>query len=186
MADVQLPPESQRRLLRIARQTLEEFVRGEPKRDETVNDPYLGNTVYGAFVTLRNGRTLRGCVGSCLPTKPLYQLVIEMTEAAASRDRRVAPIRSQELGGIHIDISILSALEVALDPLSLRAGRHGLHVANGENRGVLLPQVATEYGWDIETFLEQTCIKAGLHKHAWQERDTCVSSFTALVLEEWQ
>ncbi|HEU4340516.1 MAG TPA: AmmeMemoRadiSam system protein A [Candidatus Binatia bacterium] len=184
MSAVHLPPESQTRLLRIARQTLERYVLGSLRQNETIEDPYLRTVAYGAFVSLHKATALRGCVGSCVPTQPLYQLVIEMTEAAASRDRRMAPVRAAELGDIHIDISILSALEAAPDPLSLQVGRHGLHVARGENRGVLLPQVAPQYGWDIQTFLEQTCIKAGLRKHAWQDRDTRVSSFTALILEE--
>lgn len=184
MSLVHLPPESQTRLLRIARQTLERYVLGSLRQNETIADPYLRTVAYGAFVSLRKATALRGCVGTCVPTQPLYQLVTEMTEAAASRDRRMTPVGAAELGEIHIDISVLSALEATREPLSLQVGRHGLHVVKDENRGVLLPQVATQYGWDIQTFLEQTCIKAGLRKHAWQDRDTRVSSFTALILEE--
>jgi uncharacterized protein (TIGR00296 family) len=75
-------------------------------------------------------------------------------------------------------------LESIDDPLTLEIGKHGLYIASGEKRGVLLPQVATQYGWDMKTFLEQTCLKAGLQKHAWKESEVRVSGFTALIIEE--
>lgn len=184
MSGVYLPPESQDRLLRVARQTLESCARGLPPPFANIDDPYLSAVAYGAFVTLRRQEALRGCVGMCVPTRPLFQTVAEMTVAAASRDHRVRPIDPQELDRIHIDISVLSGLELARDPLCLEIGRHGLHIATEKNTGVLLPQVATQQGWDIRVFLEQTCVKAGLAKDAWQHYRTRVSSFTALVLEE--
>jgi uncharacterized protein (TIGR00296 family) len=107
-----------------------------------------------------------------------------MTEAAATRDRRVRPVRPVELPEVRIDISVLSPLMRAVDPLALEIGKHGLHVALARKRGVLLPQVAVEYGWDIKTFLEQTCVKANLPKDAWSWRGTLVSSFTALIIRE--
>ena len=107
-----------------------------------------------------------------------------MTEAAASRDHRVAPIRDSELPDIRIDISVLSPLELVSDPLFLKVGTHGLHIGRGERRGVLLPQVATQHGWDIETFLSQTCLKAGLAKNAWKWPGTKISTFQALIIEE--
>jgi AmmeMemoRadiSam system protein A len=110
--------------------------------------------------------------------------VIEMTEAAASRDPRMEPMRPEELAAIRIDISILSPLERAEDPLALEVGRHGLYITRGGRRGVLLPQVAAQHGWDIQTFLEQSCRKAGLKQSAWKEPTTIVSSFTALVIAE--
>lgn len=184
MADVYLPADSQRLLIEIARQTLESVVRRGPYEEFGGADPYLEQTSYGAFVTLFNQQELRGCIGTCAPWGALREIVVEMTEAAATRDRRMEPVRADELGQIHIDISVLSPLERSEDPLSLEIGKHGLHIARGRKRGVLLPQVAVENRWDMVTFLEQTCIKAGLPKAAWRVPDTAVSAFTALIIEE--
>lgn len=184
MADVYLPAESQRRLLEISRQTLEGIIRRCPYQNFGNNDPYLKNVTYGAFVTLFNQDELRGCIGTCTPSRSLGETVTDMTEAAATRDRRVRPVRANELAQIRIDISVLSPLMRAGDPLALEIGKHGLHVASERKRGVLLPQVAVEYGWDMKTFLEQTCVKANLPKDAWGWSDTVVSSFTALIIKE--
>jgi AmmeMemoRadiSam system protein A len=184
MADVYLPADSQRLLMEIARQTLESVIRRCPCEELGGDDPYLDKSDYGAFVTLFNQQELRGCIGTCSPSGTLREIVVEMTEAAATRDRRVKPVRSEELGQIQIDISVLSPLERSEDPLSLEIGKHGLHIARERKRGVLLPQVAVENRWNIETFLEQACIKAGLPKAAWRTRDTAVSAFTALIIEE--
>jgi AmmeMemoRadiSam system protein A len=181
---VNLPPSSQCRLIGLSRRALESFVRNETQRAESIDDPCLLNSDYGAFVSLRRQEELRGCIGTCFPTAPLYETVIEMTQAAASRDRRVAAIASSELSEILIDISVLSPLQPVSDPLRLEIGTHGLYVESGGKRGVLLPQVAVQYGWDMETFLSQTCIKAGLRNSAWKEPGAKVSSFTALILEE--
>ena len=184
MTDVHLPVDSRRRLIDIARQTLEGVVWRRPYRNVGIDDPYLESVDYGAFVTLFNQDELRGCIGTCAPSSCLRDTVIEMTEAAATRDRRVRPVRADELDQIHIDISVLSPLERTADPLSLQIGTHGLHVVRDQKRGVLLPQVAMEYNWDMRTFLEQTCIKANLPKDAWSWPETAVSSFTALIIEE--
>jgi len=184
MDEIYIPPDSQKLLLRLSRQILESFVRGTEKQVEKINDPHLLITQYGSFVSLHKGQDLRGCIGTCFPTRPLYEIIIEMTEAAASRDQRVYPIQQSELPNIRIDISILSPLQLANDPLSLEVGKHGLFISSGEKRGVLLPQVATQYGWDMKTFLCQTCLKAGLPKDAWKERETKVSGFSALIIEE--
>jgi AmmeMemoRadiSam system protein A len=184
MAEVELPVDSQKRLIEIARQTLEHVVLCQPYTHTRPTDPYLDRVSYGAFVTLFNHDRLRGCIGSCTPSEPLGKMVAQMTEAAATRDRRMKPVGATELEQISIDISVLSPLERSQDPLSLKVGKHGLHIARDQKRGVLLPQVATEYGWDILTFLQQTCLKADLPKEAWRRPDTVVSSFTALIIEE--
>lgn len=184
MNDIAIPPESQRRLLQLSRRTLEDFVRGTDRTAEEISDPHLQTTRYGAFVSLYASRDLRGCIGSCNPGTPLLRTVIEMTEAAASRDHRMAPVRAVELDAIRINISVLSPLERAERPEELEVGRHGLYVARGSLRGVLLPQVAVEHGWNMQTFLGQTCRKAGLKQNAWRDSATVVSSFTALVIEE--
>jgi AmmeMemoRadiSam system protein A len=184
MEAIDIPPLARKRLIELSRQTLENFVLKQKRPAPLVDDPHLLTSRYGAFVSLHRGRELRGCIGTCFPTDPLYRTVAEMTEAAASRDHRVQPITPRELAEIAIDISVLSPLEPAAAPLSLEAGKHGLHLERGRRRGVLLPQVATEYGWDMKTFLAETCAKAGLPKDAWKSPETKISSFTALIIEE--
>ena len=184
MTNVYLPSESQRKLMELSRQVLEDFVRGLKREKEPVDDPYLQSRDHGAFVSLHKQEELRGCIGNCVPKARLFETVTEMTEAAASRDPRVRPVSKTELGEIRIDITVLSPLVPLADPLSLEVGKHGLYIAVGGKRGVLLPQVATQYGWDSKTFLEQTCLKAGLRKNAWKDSDVQVSGFTALIIEE--
>lgn len=184
MTNVYLPSESQTKLIELSRQALEDIVLGIEREREQSNDPYLQSREYGAFVSLHKRQELRGCVGKCAPRTRLFETVTEMTEAAASRDPRVNPVSKKELVEIQIDITVLSPLESVNDPLTLEIGKHGLYIASGGKRGVLLPQVATQYGWNMKTFLEQTCLKAGLQKHAWKESDVRVSSFTSLIIEE--
>lgn len=184
MTEVYLPPESQKRLFEIARTALRLFVYHQPRPGEVPDDVFLRSDEYGAFVSLFKGGELRGCVGTCAPHQALYETVIEMTEAAASRDTRMAPVSTTELADIALDITVISPLVKAQEPLRLEIGKHGLHIASGRRRGVLLPQVATERNWDIETFLRQTCLKAGLNKDAWRNPATEVSWFTALTIEE--
>jgi AmmeMemoRadiSam system protein A len=184
LPNVYIPSASQKRLLALARETLESFVRGIERPAEEIGDRYLLSADYGAFVSLHRRKELRGCIGTCFPTAPLYETVVEMTEAAASRDRRVDPILPAELADIRIDISVLSPLEPVENPLALEAGKYGLHVTRGKQRGVLLPQVAVQYGWDMETFLAQLCVKAGLSKNDWKRPETKLSAFTALIIEE--
>ena len=184
MGAIYLPIDSQRRLIELSRMALEGVVSRAKRQVGQVEDPYLLSSEYGSFVTLYTGTELRGCIGTCFPTSPLCETVAEMTQAAATQDHRFSPITKDDIHGIHIDISVLSPLERAPDPLSLIVGEHGLHVAKGKKRGVLLPQVATEYGWDMKTFLSQVCLKADLPEDAWRSKDTQVSSFTTLIIEE--
>ncbi len=184
MVDVHLPFESQKRLIEIARQTLESVAGHRSRQTISNDDPYLQQASYGAFVTLFKQNELRGCIGTCTPSDSLCNIVAEMTEAAATRDPRVKPVRADEVEHIHIDISILSQLVKCSQPLLLEIGRHGLHIVSGSKRAVLLPQVAVEREWDMLTFLEQICFKAELPKDAWSWPDTVVSSFTALIIEE--
>jgi AmmeMemoRadiSam system protein A len=133
----------------------------------------------GAFTTLYVRRELRGCVGYLLPAVSLYRTVIETARGAAFEDRRFPPIRGGELPELQVCLSVLSAAQ-PIRPEELEIGRHGLIVTQGGHRGLLLPQVAGERGWDKTTFLEQTCRKAGLPANAWQTGAT-VEAFTAEV-----
>jgi len=184
MEPVDIPPLSQKRLIALSRRTLEAFVRGADGADEMIDDSFLLDSRYGAFVSLHRQTELRGCVGTCFPVLSLYETVVDMTEAAASRDRRVAAVTPRELPEIRIDISVLSPLKPVTDPLSLQIGTHGLYVESNGRHGVLLPQVATQYGWDLETFLAQTCVKANLPKDEWRRPGAKISSFVALIIEE--
>ena len=184
MEPINLPFDSQKRLLRLSRLALEQTVTGADGPPDPVKDPSLVSTRYGSFVSLHRGTDLRGCIGTCDPRGPLYKTVVEMTQAAATQDYRFSPITPAEIHEVRIEISVLSALEPVTDIPSLIVGIHGLHVSSGEKRGVLLPQVATEYGWDLETFLSQVCLKAELKQEAWKSAETQVSSFVTLVIKE--
>jgi uncharacterized protein len=139
----------------------------------------------GAFVTLKRGGRLRGCIGTLECRRPLAEEVARVAVSAAREDPRFAPLDASELDDLHVEVSVLGPLEAIdpLDPLNLDAieiGRHGLVVEQGHRRGLLLPQVATEWGWDREQFLAQTCAKAGLPADAWR-RGAVVYRFEAIV-----
>nr|HID59222.1 AmmeMemoRadiSam system protein A [Desulfobacterales bacterium] len=137
----------------------------------------------GAFVTLHKKGALRGCIGVFTSDKPLYRTVQEMALAAAFEDPRFAPLTREELDEIDIEISVLSPLKRIDDLKSIEVGKHGLYIVKGLNRGVLLPQVASEHNWDRETFLTQTCYKAGLPGDCWKG-DCEVYTFTAQIFGE--
>lgn len=136
----------------------------------------------GAFVTLRTASELRGCVGRVEAAAPLYQTVRECTVSAAIYDPRFDPVRPEEVTGLRIEISVLSSLQ-QVQPGQIEIGRHGLVVSQGEQRGLLLPQVAAEWGWDSVRFLEETCAKAGLPRNAWR-LGASVQAFTAQIFRE--
>ena len=137
----------------------------------------------GAFVTLNVDGELRGCVGYPLPVRPLDETIIEMAVAAASRDTRFEPLRPEELGRLKIDVSVLGLPEPVADPSEVVVGRHGIIVSKGFLRGLLLPQVPVEHGWDRETYLDHGCLKAGLPRDAWR-RGAKIEVFTAQVFSE--
>ncbi len=137
----------------------------------------------GVFTTLyRKGdlhRELRGCVGYVAPVAPLYRAVAETARAAAFEDSRFLPVTHEEAPRLDVSLSVLSPLFPIL-PGAVEVGRHGLVISQGARRGLLLPQVPVEQGWDRETFLDQTCRKAGLPLEAWR-KDATVEAFTAEV-----
>jgi hypothetical protein len=138
----------------------------------------------GAFVTLttRSG-DLRGCIGTILPAGPLDQTVAHMAVAAAAEDPRFPPVAPDELSGLRIEISALTVPQAA-NVQRIEVGRHGLIVTRGSHKGLLLPQVASEWGWDPIQFLGQTCRKAGLPAEAWRKSGTLVEWFEAEVWAE--
>ncbi len=139
----------------------------------------------GAFVTLRRASDggLRGCVGQLEGDAPLLMTVVDMAVAAATRDRRFDPVTAGELASLRIEISVLSPPE-PIRPSDVETGRHGLLVRRGARRGVLLPQVPVEQGWDREAFLAHTCEKAGLPPDAWKQPGVELLGFTATVFGE--
>ncbi|OGW25196.1 MAG: hypothetical protein A2X59_04525 [Nitrospirae bacterium GWC2_42_7] len=133
------------------------------------------------FVTIIRSGDLRGCIGNLQPVMPLYRSVITNAVSAATRDPRFPPMTRGELGDMSVEISVLSPMELLLDTKNIVIGRHGLYIVKGENSGLLLPQVATDFKWDVNTFLEQASVKAGLPKDAWKDKNTKLYTFTAEV-----
>jgi len=133
----------------------------------------------GAFVTITKKGSLRGCIGHIKGVKPLYKSVEEMAAAAAFQDPRFPPVTKKELKDLDIEISVLTPFEQITDVNKIEVGKHGIYMERGFYSGLLLPQVATEYGWDRETFLEHTCRKAGLPPDAWKDKETRIYIFSA-------
>jgi len=137
----------------------------------------------GAFVTLRMRHRLRGCIGQFVSSDPLAQVVAYCAKAAALEDPRFDPVLPAELPHIDLEISVLSPPEqISAEQIIL--GTHGVVVSRGWQRGVLLPQVATELNLTLERFLEETCLKAGLERDAWKDSATRIQAFTAEIFSE--
>jgi len=136
----------------------------------------------GAFVTLRKGKRLRGCIGYVEARRPLYMTVRECAVAAALHDPRFPAVALEEVPALNLEISVLSPL-VEISPERIEIGRHGLLISQGPYRGLLLPQVAVEWKWDAPEFLDETCQKAGLPSDAWRH-GARIQAFTAQVFEE--
>lgn len=180
-----LTPKQRARLLRIAREAIEAAVEGRRADPPAVaDDPGLMRPS-GAFVSLhtREGE-LRGCIGSIEAVAPLSLAVASNAVAAAVRDPRFAPLERSELDAVHIEISVMSPIEQVQDVTTIEVGRDGLIIRQGGRAGLLLPQVATSFGWDRETFLAQTCRKAGLSPDAWRSPSVRIERFSAEVFGE--
>jgi AmmeMemoRadiSam system protein A len=177
-----LTKKEQRDLLKIARDTIVSYVTsGDVPAVETAS---VGlNLESGCFVTIKQHGQLRGCIGNFVSDRPLYRLVQEMAVSAAIRDPRFYPMKPQDLKDFDLEISVLSPLELISSVDEIQVGTHGIYLVKNSFRGVLLPQVATEYGWDRDTFLRHTCLKAGLPENAWQ-KDCQIYIFSALVFGE--
>ncbi len=181
-AGLSIPVEERRRLLQLARRAIHEAVlRGRPP------EPALPAGVVarrcGVFVTLRSAGQLRGCIGKPESPHLLEETVAHCAVLAALNDPRFPALEFAELESIEIEISLVSPSEPAR-PEQVEAGRHGLTVSRGGFRGLLLPQVAIEYGWSRERFLAETCRKAGLEPGAWRDPETRLYVFTAEVFSE--
>ena len=173
-------PEERRILLVLAHRSIETALSGL-RMDFTPPNAHLAQP-RGAFTTLHLFGGLRGCIGYVLPVGSLYVTVAETARAAAFDDPRFPPVTEVEAPDLRIDISVLS-VPSPIRPEEVEVGKHGLIVTAGLRRGLLLPQVPTEWDWDRETFLAQTCIKAGLAPDAWQHGAE-LQAFTAEVFGE--
>lgn len=179
-----LTPNQRKRLLQIARESIVCGLDGkhvelsESDLDEPLRRPS------GAFVTLTREGTLRGCIGSIHPVAPLYRAVSQSASSAAFRDPRFLPVTREEFVRLEVEISVMGPIEDVREVGEITVGRDGLIISLGRYAGLLLPQVATDYGWDRETFLTQTCLKAGLPPVAWQLPDTRIARFSAEVFGE--
>jgi AmmeMemoRadiSam system protein A len=170
-------------LLALARRTLRQRLNDSPLDAFEVADLPGLQQARGAFVTLTLAGNLRGCIGNFLGQKPLWKMVQSLAISAALHDPRFPPLRAPELDVIEIEISVLTPLRVITDTAEIRVGTHGLYITQGHATGVLLPQVAVEYGWSRNEFLRQTCRKAGLPATAWQHGAT-IEIFSAEVFSE--
>jgi AmmeMemoRadiSam system protein A len=179
-----LTNEERRYLLTLARKALEYYLKGETFTPPAPPLEYKNSyEKRGAFVTLTKKGRLRGCIGSLEGDKPLYQLIPELALSSAFQDPRFPPLSAEELPEIKIEISILSPLYPGR-PEEVEVGKHGIYIVRGFNRGVLLPQVATEYNLTREEFLRQGCLKAGLPEDCYKDPKTKLYLFTAEVFEE--
>jgi AmmeMemoRadiSam system protein A len=177
--------ELRRALLHAARDAIEAAVTGRaPERDRAEDRPEL-QAPGAAFVTLRSpDGALRGCIGELEARRPLVDSVRGNAAAAALRDPRFVPVGPAEVDGLHIGISVLTPARPVAGPRDVEVGRHGVIVERGPYRGVLLPEVGVEQGWDAETFVAATCRKAGLPADAWRDPATRISVFESVKLAE--
>jgi AmmeMemoRadiSam system protein A len=176
--DLGLTEEEKKTLHQIAKTVIENKAKGKAVPDFKIESTTLKEN-RGAFVTLHKKGQLRGCIGYIEGRGPLHKTIEEMAEAAAFRDPRFTPVKEKELPELDLEISVLTPLKRISDVNEIQVGKHGIYIKKGWYSGLLLPQVATEYRWDRQTFLEHTCQKAGLPSNAWKEKDTEIYIFSA-------
>ncbi|MCS7299847.1 MAG: AmmeMemoRadiSam system protein A [Spirochaetia bacterium] len=173
-------------IIKLAELTLESLFKPEKKHEvekqrKIVEKLGLNN---GVFVTLLKKGELRGCIGYITPVKEFSRLLIDATISSATRDPRFDPLKKEELDEIEIEVSILSEPKKISSIAEIEVGKHGIIVRRGPYQGLLLPQVAVEHRWDKLTFLQHTCIKAGLHPNDYRKEDTEIYVFTAEVFSK--
>lgn len=187
-----LTPEEKQELLGIAREAIARALAGDrsPSHSQVTphghERPLTGRLAEpgGAFVTVKIGQNLRGCIGYIESPLPLAEVVREVAVKSATEDPRFVPMTQSELARATLEISILSPLRQIADQAEIEVGKHGLLLESGRHRGLLLPQVATEYRWDRETFLNHTARKAGLPADGWKSPEAKIFVFSAEIINE--
>ncbi len=180
---MELSIDEKKELLRTARESIDAALTGKPTPPVRSTSETL-NLLCGAFVTLHLLGELRGCIGYIEQRFSLLETVEEVAQKAALEDPRFPPLTAKEFDQVEIEISVLSPLKKVSDMNEIIVGTHGLVIDAGYTRGLLLPQVATEWGWGREQFLSQTCRKAGLQADAWKQKKITIYSFTSAVFSE--
>jgi len=178
-----LTNEEKRTLLMIARSAISSTLESKILPSLNFRSEEL-NRRSGVFVTLRIGENLRGCIGYIEPLFPLAYATQEVAVKAAMEDPRFMPITPPEFDRITIEISVLAPLEELKDIETIEIGKHGLVIDSGYRRGLLLPQVATEYHWDRKQFLKHISLKAGLPADAWKRKEIKLFTFTVEKFDE--
>ena len=181
---MELSPKEKDLLISAARESIKSLF-------EKAIIPQIDYSVYpnlmlkaGAFVTLKIKNELRGCIGFISSEQPLFETVCEVAKHAANQDPRFPALTKREFNLVDIEISVLSPLRKISDYSEIKIGEHGLLVEEGFNRGLLLPQVATENNYSVEQFLSSICIKAGLSPDTWKKKKLNLKVFTAVVFDE--
>jgi uncharacterized protein (TIGR00296 family) len=181
-------------LVTLARKAVEEYLKTRRKTKVLENIPEKLLKPCGVFVTINslvNGeKELRGCIGYPYPTTPLVEAVVESAISSATQDPRFYPLSISELDKVIFEVSVLtppqliSVGKTSEYPTKIKVGKDGLIVERGIFKGLLLPQVPVEWGWDEEEFLCQCCVKAGLPPDAWLLKETKIYKFQAIIFEE--
>lgn len=180
--DFTLTEDEKRMLLLTARETIRSRLFGG---ELSLPSPTANMTAQcGAFVTLHKKGKLRGCIGHITGIKPLFTGIQELALSSAFNDPRFPKLSGDEYPDIDIEISVLTPLETIDSPDEVEVGKHGILITKGFRSGVLLPQVATEQGWDREAFLSYTCRKAGLPEACWRDEETVIQVFSAIIFGE--
>jgi AmmeMemoRadiSam system protein A len=163
-----LTAENKKLLLKIARDAIVSSINNDSFPLTEPTSPQL-HEKRGCFACIKIDGKLRGCIGNFISDKPLYRLVREMAVSAATQDPRFYPMKKEDIAHFNLEISVLTPLRKITSIEEIEVGVHGLYIEKNYSRGVLLPQVAIEYGWDRDTFLSQTSMKAGMKADDWKE-----------------
>lgn len=179
----QLREQEQQTLLRIAREAVAAHLSNRAPSFPDIPEVNLAE-IRAVFVSIHQGQRLRGCVGNLQPEQPLCRTTAECAVAAAVSDPRFPPMKPAELPRVNFEVSVLEPFERINDPSEIEIGKHGLIVSQDRAVGLLLPQVATQFGWNSEQFLAGACQKAGLRPDDWKR--ATIQRFTAQVFGETQ
>lgn len=174
--------EEQKELLKVARQTIKNHLKGA-KKVYPATENHRFKESRGVFVTLHIEGQLRGCIGYPMPVKPLLEAVVDNAISASTEDPRFPPLIEKELAGIDIEISILTVPKEVKDMEDVKVGRDGIIITKGFHRGLLLPQVPVEQNWNLTEYISYGCLKAGLPSDEWK-REIKIETFQAFVFGE--